>query len=99
MHSEFGAPTPLMLPGRRRRTVHRARREVGRDVDRELALEVAVGVEHLDAAVAAIADVDVVVAIDRDACGVLNCPGPLPFVPHYFTQSPLLSYLATRELT
>src|SRR5215510_5566113 len=31
--------------------------------------------------------------------GMLNSPGPLPLVPHDFTQSPFLSYLATRELT
>src|SRR5882762_9891595 len=31
-------------------------------------------------------------------CGVLNCPGPFPGSPHDFTQSPFLSYFATREL-
>jgi hypothetical protein len=31
-------------------------------------------------------------------CGVLNSPSLLPGVPHDFTQSPFLSYLATREL-
>src|SRR5260370_11619218 len=31
-------------------------------------------------------------------CGVLNSPGLLPRSPHCFTQSPFLSYLATREL-
>src|SRR6266849_3112326 len=33
------------------------------------------------------------------ACGVRNCPGPVPGSPHDLTQSPFLSYLATRELT
>jgi hypothetical protein len=33
------------------------------------------------------------------ACGMSNWPGPVPFDPHDFTQSPFLSYLATRELT
>src|ERR1700730_6162378 len=32
-------------------------------------------------------------------CGVLNCPCPVPGSPHDFTQSPFLSYFATRELT
>src|SRR5579875_3400725 len=31
-------------------------------------------------------------------CGVLNCPGPSPGVPHDFTQFPYLSYFAMREL-
>src|SRR4051812_12849146 len=32
-------------------------------------------------------------------CGVLNCPGPVPFSPHDFRKFPSLSYLATREFT
>src|SRR5262245_57725546 len=33
------------------------------------------------------------------ACGRRNWPGPVPFSPHDFTQSPFLSYFATREFT
>ena len=32
-------------------------------------------------------------------CTRLNSPGPLAALPHDFTQSPFLSYLATREFT
>src|SRR5213083_1453722 len=35
---------------------------------------------------------------DAMLCGVSNSPGFVPFSPHDFTQSPFLSYLATREL-
>src|SRR5262245_41864156 len=37
-------------------------------------------------------------ASDAMLCGVSNSPSLLPFSPHDFTQSPFLSYLATREL-
>jgi len=32
-------------------------------------------------------------------CGVFSWPGPLPGSPKLFTQSPFLSYFATREFT
>ena len=80
------------------RTVDRAGRGIGWHIDREHALEVAVGVEHLDAMVRAIADVDVVSLVDGNRVRDVELAGPVPFDPHDFTQSPFLSYLATREL-
>ena len=97
MQSELGAPIACL----RRSPVGvgpLTGRDVGsRGIDREHAREVAIGVEHLDAMVRAITDVDVVSQVDGIECGMSN--RPVPFDPHDFTQSPCLSYLATRELT
>ena len=41
------------------------------------------GRELLDAVVAAVGDVDVAGRVDRHADGRLNCPSPLPALPHW----------------
>src|SRR4030095_14283557 len=50
-----------------RRAVDGARRGIGWHIDREHALEVAIGVEHLNAMVRGITDVDVVSQVDGNA--------------------------------
>ena len=98
----------LRLVGRIRVQVaeHRMPLLVVRRVQQDEALEGAVAIEHLDAAVVAIGDVDVVLAIDADVVRVLNWPGfsfacgpPVPREPHDLIQLPFLSNFATRELT
>ena len=67
--------------------------------------ELAVAIEHLDAAVVAVGDVDVVLAVDADVVRRVELAGILvrvrarrcPREPHDFTQFPCLSNLATRE--
>ena len=79
----------------------RARRDADRPrvadvvVDR---LEVQVVVEHLDARVAAVADVDVALRVDRDRVRRVQLAGPLPRVPTDLMKRPFLSYFTTREL-
>ncbi len=46
-----------------------------RHVDGELALEIAVAVEHVNAPIAAIRDVDIVVGVDRDAVRRMELAG------------------------
>src|SRR5712671_2680382 len=60
----------------RRCAVHRMRSGNRRYIDAEHALELAVGVEDLDAPVRAVADIDVVVAIDRNGVGQVELPRP-----------------------
>src|SRR5690242_3271281 len=54
------------------------RRWIRRHIDREHAFEIALGVKHLDAMVRAIANVDVILAIDRDRVGNIKLPGTGP---------------------
>ena len=55
-------------------------------------------IEYLDAAIAAIGHVDVALGVGGDAVRRIELARPVPGLPHCFTQSPFLSYLATREL-
>jgi len=64
-----------------------------------LAKEFSIDVEDLDAAVAAIGDVNVVVRIDGDAVRSVELAGWSPGSPQNLSQLPSLSILAMRELT
>src|ERR1043166_955226 len=67
----------LVGHGRRPVAEHRMAALVVGRVEEQEVLEVAVGVEHLDAPVAAVGDVDVVVAIDGDVVRVADHAGVL----------------------
>ena len=72
-----------------------------RHVDLDLAHElVRLRIDHLDAAVAAVADVDVALRVVGDACAACSgCPSlPPPGSPSDATQSPSFVNFATREL-
>ena len=63
-------------------------------------LERAVGVEHLDALVAGVGDVDVALRRRwRSPSRRVNCPGSVPVEPQCLMKRPSLSNLATRLLS
>src|SRR5207237_10576959 len=65
---------------------------------RPLGDELAALIEHLDALVAAIADVEPSLRIDAMLCGSSNFPGSVPLPPHQVTNVPSFEYLTTRVL-
>ena len=67
------------------------------DVD-ELRLEVAVVVEHLDAVVGAVADVDQPLGVHRECVRDVELPRRRAGDPHDLRKRPFLSNLAMREL-
>ena len=89
MHSELGAPiscasfAPVGVSPFTARVCG-----IGRHIDGEHPQEFAVGVEYLNAPVGAVADIDIVVAVDRDRVRQIELPGRRSFVPQDFTQSP-----------
>ena len=77
-----------------------SRPRIGRhgNVDGELAQKIAFAVENLNAAVAAVGDIDVALGVGGDAVRRVELAWPLPRSPHDLSQLPFLSTLATREL-
>src|SRR6202012_403989 len=69
-----------------------------RHVDRELAQEFAVAVEPVDAMVAAIGDIDIVIGVGRDRMRGVELAGLLAALAPRFQPVAVLSTLATREL-
>src|SRR5262249_46716035 len=77
---------------RRRQAVHRLRARNRRNVNGEHALERAARIEHLDAPVRPVADVDVVLIVDRDRVRYMELAwlrpefAPLPYPVAVFVE-------------